>query len=74
MKKISIVIALCCAFLIGCTEDNSVIPQNKKAVVGCLCGDGSFVVWRQDLIKSNSNLTFNPCFGKGEIKQYIYGN
>lgn len=74
MKKINILIVLTALTLIGCTEDNLVVPQSVKQKTGCVCSDGSVIIWRNDLMKQTSWLTGNPCQTKGGIKEYLYGN
>jgi len=70
-KKISLLIGLG-LLLVGCTEQEQILPLKNKT--GCECNDGTIVVWNENLIRQTGWTTGNPCWDKGGIKKYIYGN
>ena len=71
-KKISLLIGSG-LLLVGCTEQENILPLKNKT--GCECNDGTIVVWDENLLQYRGSLVGNnPCWDKGGIKKYIYGN
>jgi hypothetical protein len=70
-KKISLFIGTG-LFLVGCTEREDILPLKNKTA--CECADGTIVVWNENLMRQTGWTTGNPCWDKGGIKKYIYGN
>lgn len=57
--------------LASCSKDEPIIPI-KKNKTGCVCNDGTRIVWNENILKQTSWLTANPCYDKGGIKEYLY--
>jgi len=67
MKKL-IILGL---FAVSCTPD-APFDEQQKNKTGCVCNDGTRIVWNENMLKQTSSLTGNPCYDKGGIKEYIY--
>lgn len=45
----------------------------KKAIIGCICNDGSTPIYRPDILTEKSfNASSLPCMYNGGIKEFIY--
>lgn len=45
----------------------------KKAIIGCICNDGSTPIYRPDILTEKSfNASSLPCRYNGGIKEFIY--
>lgn len=67
MKKV-IFIAFC---FFSCKDQ---IIEPDKIKVACECMDGSIIKWDENYLSQTGWTTGNPCWDKGGIKKYIYGN
>ena len=68
MKKI-ILIALTLA---SCSDIKQPIVLKSNKIIGCNCNDGTYQVWRRDLVVETINITQFPCAANGGIKSYVY--
>jgi hypothetical protein len=67
MRKL-VFVAFC---FISCQKE-TIEPFKKK--IACKCNDGSTFIWNENILKQTGWTTGNPCWDKGGIKEYIYGN
>jgi hypothetical protein len=68
MRKL-IFIAACA--LMSCESEQNIVPEKIK--IGCICNDGTYVVWDENIMKQTGWTTGNPCWDKGGILSYTYG-
>lgn len=56
--------------LMSCEIEQNIVPVKKK--IACLCNDGTYVVWNENIMQQTGWTTGNPCWDKDGIKEYIY--
>jgi len=74
MKRKLLVLALGLSTLGGlssCEELEAYAPAEKRKT-GCVCNDGTTIKWDENLLIHTNNLTGNPCWDKGGIREYLY--
>lgn len=75
MKSKLLVLALGLSVLGGlssCEELESYAPESQQRKTGCICNDGTYIKWNENLLVHTNNLTSNPCWDKGGIREYLY--
>jgi hypothetical protein len=55
----------------SCKPDDP-LEESQRNKIGCLCNDGTRIVWDENLMRQTGWTTGNPCYDKGGIKEYIY--